>query len=101
MGVKRPGREFDHSLSCSTEVKNEWSWSLIPLFSVNGVDVDIFAFLNIFGFQYWSSLCNSSTEFVFLGAFEKLREATVSFVMSVCPSVCPDGINRLPLDGFA
>ena len=38
---------------------------------------------------------------VFLRAFEKLRKATVSFVTSVCPSVRPHGITRLPLDGFS
>ena len=32
----------------------------------------------------------------FLGAVAKLREATVSFVMSVCLSVL--GITRLPID---
>ena len=45
----------------------------------------------------------------FLGAFEKLRKITTSFVMSVhlsaCMSVCPSfrpyGTTRLPLDGFA
>jgi hypothetical protein len=26
---------------------------------------------------------------LFLGAFKKLRKATISFVMSICPSVCP------------
>jgi len=38
---------------------------------------------------------------VFLGAFAKLRKATVCFVMSSCPSVRPLGTIRLPLDGFA
>ena len=32
----------------------------------------------------------------FLGAFTKLRKATISFVMSVCPH----GTTRLPLDGY-
>jgi hypothetical protein len=32
----------------------------------------------------------------FLGAFSKLRKATISFVMSVRPH----GTTRLPLDGF-
>jgi hypothetical protein len=32
----------------------------------------------------------------FLGAFVKLRKATISFVMSVCPH----GITRLPMDGY-
>jgi len=36
----------------------------------------------------------------FLGAFAKLRNATISCVTSVSPSVCPRGITRLPLDGL-
>ena len=35
-----------------------------------------------------------------LGAFAKLRKANISFVTSVCPSVCPHGTTPLPLDGF-
>ena len=31
----------------------------------------------------------------------KLRKATISFVRSVRPSVCPHGTTRLPLDGFS
>ena len=37
----------------------------------------------------------------FLDAFPKLRRATVSFIMSVRPSVCLHGTSRLPLDGFS
>jgi hypothetical protein len=37
----------------------------------------------------------------FSGAFEKLQNATISFVSSVCPSACPYGTNRLPLDEFS
>jgi len=36
---------------------------------------------------------------LFLGAFAKLQKATISFVMSVCPSVRPNGTTQLPLDG--
>jgi hypothetical protein len=36
-----------------------------------------------------------------LGAFAKSRKATISFVMSVCLSVCPHGTTPLPLDGFS
>jgi len=36
-----------------------------------------------------------------LGALAKLRKATIRFVMSVCPSVCPHRTTRLPLDGFS
>jgi hypothetical protein len=37
----------------------------------------------------------------FLGAFEKLRRTTISFVMSVCLSVRPHGTTRVSLDGFS
>jgi hypothetical protein len=37
----------------------------------------------------------------FLGAFAKLRKATIIFVMSVRPSVCPQRTSRLPLDGLS
>ena len=30
LGVKRPGREFDHSHPSSAMVKNEWSYTSIP-----------------------------------------------------------------------
>jgi hypothetical protein len=36
----------------------------------------------------------------FLDAFTALRKATVTFVMSACPSIRPHGMTRLPLDGF-
>jgi hypothetical protein len=39
-------------------------------------------------------------ELAFLGAFEKLREATVSVVMSVRPSLLPHEITRMPVNGF-
>ena len=42
----------------------------------------------------------------FLGAFAKLRKATISCVMAVCPSdvrtyVCPHGTTRFLLGGFS
>jgi hypothetical protein len=36
----------------------------------------------------------------FLGAFAKFQRATISFAVSVCPSVFPHGTTVLPLDGF-
>jgi hypothetical protein len=36
----------------------------------------------------------------FLGALANLSKATVSFVMSVCSSVCPHGKTRVLLDRF-
>jgi len=37
---------------------------------------------------------------LFLDMFAKLQTATFSFVVSVCPSLCPHGTTRLLLDGF-
>ena len=39
-------------------------------------------------------------ENLILGAFAKLRKAIINFVTSVCPSVCPNGITRLKMDGY-
>ena len=47
-----------------------------------------------------SNKCKFHYRILFLGAFAKLRKATISFVMSVCLSVCPHRSTRLPLDGF-
>jgi hypothetical protein len=37
LGVKRPGREADHSPPSSAEVKNAWSYTSIPPIRLNGV----------------------------------------------------------------
>jgi hypothetical protein len=42
----------------------------------------------------------TSVKMLFLGAFTKLQKATLSFVLSGCPSICPHGTTRHPLDGF-
>jgi hypothetical protein len=34
------------------------------------------------------------------GAFAESRKVTVSFFMSVCPSVCPYGKTGFPKEGF-
>ena len=38
---------------------------------------------------------------LYLGAFAKLRKATISFVTSVRPSVCPHRRNLLQLEAFS
>ena len=46
--------------------------------------------------------CHGNAKHIpFLGAFEKLRKATTSFVMSVRPSFRKHGTTRLSLDGFS
>jgi len=42
----------------------------------------------------------SKVSYLFLGAYAKLRKATISFVMSVRSSISPREITWLPLDGF-
>jgi hypothetical protein len=37
LGVRRPGREADHSLPSSTEVKNEWIYNSSPQIRLHGV----------------------------------------------------------------
>jgi hypothetical protein len=37
LGLKRPGRESDHSPPFSAEVKNEWSYTSTPLIRLLGV----------------------------------------------------------------
>jgi hypothetical protein len=37
LGVKRPGREADHSPQYSAEVKNAWSYTSIPAIGLHGV----------------------------------------------------------------
>jgi hypothetical protein len=57
---------------------------------------------NNFGYASVLFSVKPSWEFpLFLGAFAKLRRATIRFVMSVRPSICPHGTTRLPLDGFS
>jgi hypothetical protein len=50
---------------------------------------------------HWKSSRYESAFALFLGAFAKLRKATISFVTSVFPSVCPHGTARLPLVGLS
>ena len=50
--------------------------------------------LNLHGDEV--TLCLST----FLGAFAKLRNVTISFVMSVCPLVCTHATIQLQLNGF-
>jgi len=37
MGVKLPGREADHSLPSSAEVKNAWRYTSTPSIRLNGI----------------------------------------------------------------
>jgi hypothetical protein len=48
--------------------------------------------------KHINTLCGQYAEL--LGALAKLRRATVSFAISVCPSVCPHGATGLLLNVF-
>ena len=45
-------------------------------------------------------MTNITTDPLHFRSVCKLRKATISFIMSVCPSVYPNGATRLPLGGF-
>jgi hypothetical protein len=47
-----------------------------------------------------SCLNSGVSEYQFLGVFAKFRKATISFVMSVRPSVYPQGTTRLHWTDF-
>jgi len=47
--------------------------------------------------KYINNLCAQNVEL--LGVFADLRNETISFVMSVRPSLCPHGSARLPQYG--
>jgi hypothetical protein len=59
------------------------------------VCLDLFCSTQYFIFSDWSKLCR----ILFYGAFAKLRKATISFVLSVRPSVCPHGKKNSALTG--
>jgi len=48
--------------------------------------------------KHINTTCGQNAEF--LDLFVKLQNATISFVMSVCVSVYPQGSTWLPWDGF-
>jgi hypothetical protein len=56
-------------------------------------------------FIFWGFSLKFDNTYPFLGAFEKLRKAAISFVMSdhlsVRPSVLPHGTTRLLVDEFS
>jgi hypothetical protein len=37
VGIKRPGREADHSVLSSAEVKNVWTYTSLPPIRLHGV----------------------------------------------------------------
>ena len=88
---KRRGHELGQSPPSSAEVKSEWKCTSISA----PVSVAQCTITNV-----RSTVCLD-----FLGAFAKLRIATISYVMSVCLSVLltlrssapPPGTRRLPL----
>jgi len=46
-GVKRPGRDVDHSSSWNADAKNEWSLTLVSPVCLHGMDRDNFTFFMI------------------------------------------------------
>ena len=48
----------------------------------------------------WTAVPKEAESFSVLGAFAKLSKATISLVMSVCPTVRPHRTTLLPLGNF-
>ena len=71
--------------------------TLLPISEVSSLRVDNSIVPSDLGAAHLNS-------YWFLGAFENLRKANISFVVSVCLSVCPyvcsHGAYQLPLDFF-
>jgi len=65
--TKRLALEVDHSPPSIVEIKSEWNCTPVRKMCT----------------------CSPRVNFMFLGAFAKLRKASICFVMSVCLSVCP------------
>jgi hypothetical protein len=93
-GVKRPGRNANHAFSCGTEVKNDWRYTSTPHLPY------VYEF-HMIAPNNQQLFPQALLDVRFLGALEKLRLATVSFVMSVRPSVCPCVATRLTPAGFS
>jgi hypothetical protein len=51
-------------------------------------------------FRYKAMLRTTRHKPTLLGEFLKLRKATISFVMFVCPSICLHGTTRFPPEEF-
>jgi hypothetical protein len=55
-GVKRLGRDTDHSPPSSVEVKNEWSSTSVPLICLPGMDRNNFTFNTVLIILLWDWL---------------------------------------------
>jgi hypothetical protein len=70
-------------------------YSILPRYLTNGT---IFRGKKLLNVKYVFRISLQLSSGTFLGAFVKLRKATISFVMSVHPSVRPHGTTLLPFD---
>jgi hypothetical protein len=71
-------------------------------FAIHGSDTDVltsYTFRHLCRQQVRTSYTHLRCQL--LGAFQTLRQASISFIMFVSPSVCTHGTTRLPLDGFS
>jgi len=58
-GIKRPGRDADHSPSFSAEVKNEWSYTSTSPVCLHGVDRHTFTLFTFKMFLHIQDLVRS------------------------------------------
>jgi len=102
-GGKRPGREADHSLPCSAEVKNEWSYTSTSLYvSMAWCLVkqrDNFTFVFISSISFLRLLLHLLLFLLFLifhilSVLSSSFSSTSHFVISLLP--CPSSLSSPP-----
>jgi hypothetical protein len=117
-GLMRPESEVDYSFPFRDVVKNEWSCASSPPYGFITWTGTASPFTSYWCEEHsgsWGWVCDWILESccpqlmaagdcgliirVTLGALAKLRKATINFVISVPPSVCPQGKTRFTLDG--
>jgi hypothetical protein len=79
-GIKRPARYANHAFPCGIEVKTEWRYTSTPPYAIClRVPYDSPNNRQLFP--------SAVRNVLFLGELVRFRKATISFVMSVRPSV--------------
>jgi len=75
-GIKRSGREADHSLPLSAEVENKWRYTSTLLVCLHDVDRENFAFMFNFIMATWHKYIRQGT----LGVPKGLTQLATLFI---------------------
>jgi hypothetical protein len=97
-GVKRSGREDDHSPPSSTEVKNKWSYTSAVTYAFmtcTGTACTGSHVWSLFGVTT-SSSAGSQTIFMAANSCESFKSKAVSYFLLLCQIRCPVLITSSP-----